>query len=241
MAEALRLAQRLGGEAVTLPGQDVAETVIEYARANNVTHIIVVQSPRSRWRDMLFGTDGAAADPQGGGANVHVIEPAAPSDETPDVPRTPIAGAAVRIAGGGVARQPAAWRRPRCWRLLVREMIGIANISLVFLTAVLVSAVLFGLWPSLVRLHRQHAGLQLLLPAAALHFHHRRSGKRRRAVLLCRGGGDRQQPRRAGARPGDRRPRRAPGPPRNSISSAASWRWRSPWTTCCGPPRTRSR
>ena len=37
IAEAMRLAQRLGGEAVTLPGQDVAETVAEYARANNFT------------------------------------------------------------------------------------------------------------------------------------------------------------------------------------------------------------
>jgi two-component system sensor histidine kinase KdpD len=32
IAEALRLAQRLGGETVTLPGQDVADTIADYAR-----------------------------------------------------------------------------------------------------------------------------------------------------------------------------------------------------------------
>ena len=52
MAEALRLAQRLGGESGTLPGQDVAETIIDYARANNVTHMIVGKPPRG----MVAGT-----------------------------------------------------------------------------------------------------------------------------------------------------------------------------------------
>ena len=32
IAEAMRLAQRLGAETVTLPGQNVAETIAEYAR-----------------------------------------------------------------------------------------------------------------------------------------------------------------------------------------------------------------
>ncbi len=54
------------------------------------------------------------------------------------------------------------------------------------------------------------AGLQLLLPAAALHLHRRRSLQRRGAVLLhaCRGAG--LQPHRARAQPGDDRPRPRP-------------------------------
>ena len=56
VAEALRLAERLGGETVTLPGQDVADTIADYARTNNVTQIIVVQSPRAWWREMLHGS-----------------------------------------------------------------------------------------------------------------------------------------------------------------------------------------
>ena len=34
IAEAMRLAERLGAETVTLPGQDVADTIADYARAN---------------------------------------------------------------------------------------------------------------------------------------------------------------------------------------------------------------
>src|SRR3954452_23466574 len=40
VAEALRLAQVLGGEPVVIPGQDVADTIVDYARANNITHVI---------------------------------------------------------------------------------------------------------------------------------------------------------------------------------------------------------
>jgi two-component system sensor histidine kinase KdpD len=56
IAEVLRLAQRLGADTVTLPGQDVADTIAEYARANNFTHIIIVQPPRSIWSDLLHGS-----------------------------------------------------------------------------------------------------------------------------------------------------------------------------------------
>src|SRR5271166_5173805 len=50
VVEALRLAQRLGAEPVLIPGQDVAGSVIDYARANNVTHLIVGKSHRAPWR-----------------------------------------------------------------------------------------------------------------------------------------------------------------------------------------------
>jgi two-component system sensor histidine kinase KdpD len=56
ISEVLRLAQRLGADTVTLPGQDVADTIAEYARANNFTHIIIVQPPRSIWLELLYGS-----------------------------------------------------------------------------------------------------------------------------------------------------------------------------------------
>src|SRR5262249_13153786 len=50
MAEALRLAERLGGEAVTVPAKArrIADDVIDYARKGNVTHIVIGKSTRSR-------------------------------------------------------------------------------------------------------------------------------------------------------------------------------------------------
>src|SRR6185312_10749474 len=68
-----RLAQKLGAETVTLPGQDVADTIAEYARANNFTHIIIVQPPRSMWRELFKETLAQDLIRKAGGASVHVV------------------------------------------------------------------------------------------------------------------------------------------------------------------------
>ena len=50
VADTLRLAQALGGEQVTIPGGDgrIADDVIAFAQANNITQVIVGKSTRSR-------------------------------------------------------------------------------------------------------------------------------------------------------------------------------------------------
>src|SRR6202171_2301758 len=53
IAQTLRLAQRLGATAISIPGQDEAVTVGEYAQANYFTHIIAARSERPRWRDFV--------------------------------------------------------------------------------------------------------------------------------------------------------------------------------------------
>src|SRR5271156_299430 len=51
IADTLRLAEALGGEAVTIPGSDrnIADDVVNFAQANNVTQIIIGKSTRSLW------------------------------------------------------------------------------------------------------------------------------------------------------------------------------------------------
>src|SRR5262245_39777011 len=58
IADTLRLAEALGGEAVTIPSGDrgIADDVIGYAQANNVTQIIIGKSNRSRWFEILHGS-----------------------------------------------------------------------------------------------------------------------------------------------------------------------------------------
>ena len=46
--ETLRLAERLGGEAVTIPGRDVASEAVRYAETHNATHIIIGKPAKSR-------------------------------------------------------------------------------------------------------------------------------------------------------------------------------------------------
>lgn len=53
IAENLRLAEQLGAITVTLTGEDAAETILQFARENNVTKI-VAGKPRGRsWKDRL--------------------------------------------------------------------------------------------------------------------------------------------------------------------------------------------
>jgi two-component system, OmpR family, sensor histidine kinase KdpD len=52
----LQLAQELGAPALTVSGHSVADEVLAYARAHNVTKIIAGKPTHARWRDKLFGS-----------------------------------------------------------------------------------------------------------------------------------------------------------------------------------------
>ncbi len=75
IADTLRLAEALGGEAVTLPSGDdrIAEDVIGYAQANNVTQIIIGKSARTRWFEILHGSVVHDLVRRSGNISVHVI------------------------------------------------------------------------------------------------------------------------------------------------------------------------
>ncbi len=198
IAEAMRLAERLGAETVTLPGQDVADTIAEYARANNVTHIIIVQPPRAWWRELFYGSLAQQLIRKSGGAGVHVLgrnrEASRPRElAVPTGEARAYLGSLAFVAVSLGVRAPAAPEagcRQRGDDLPDRRAGVRGRVRIV---------------AGAVRQFRQRAGVQLLLSAAALHVHHRRSGERRRAVLLRRDRGDRQQPDRACAGAGDRR------------------------------------
>src|SRR5579871_1683852 len=58
VADTLRLAERLGGESVTVPGSSwhIADDIIAFARAHNITQIVIGKSRRSRWFEMINGS-----------------------------------------------------------------------------------------------------------------------------------------------------------------------------------------
>src|SRR5262249_61042244 len=49
IADFLRLAERLGAAAITVPGRNTSEEGLAYAAANNITQIVIGKSSRSRW------------------------------------------------------------------------------------------------------------------------------------------------------------------------------------------------
>ena len=75
VADTLRLAQALGGEQVTIPGGErrIADDVIAFAQANNITQVIVGKSTRSRWFELLNGSVVRDLLRACGNISVHVI------------------------------------------------------------------------------------------------------------------------------------------------------------------------
>lgn len=73
IAEALRLAERLGGETYTVPGRNIADSVLDYAWANNFTHIVIAKSRRSRWSEWLRGSVTHQPIRHAGDTSIHVI------------------------------------------------------------------------------------------------------------------------------------------------------------------------
>jgi len=147
VADTLRLAERLGGNALTIPGTRIADDVVNYARANNITHIVIGKSTRSRWFEMLHGSVVHELVRSAGNISVHVIAgddaealPAktvktAPEPDAPDIRPYALTTAIVAVALG--------------IGLVLQQSVSVTNVALVFLTAVLIAAVRFGLWPSL--------------------------------------------------------------------------------------------
>ncbi len=152
IAETLRLAERLGGEAATIPGgaRRIADDVIGFARETNVTHIVIGKSSRSRWFELLNGSVVHDLVRRAGDISVHVIAgdshgaPAPPTGALPD-------NAAWRRAGGGAyAVALAVVAASLGLAKLVQPIFGVEAVDLIFLTGVVAIAIQFGLYPSLV-------------------------------------------------------------------------------------------
>jgi two-component system sensor histidine kinase KdpD len=54
--EMMRFAEKLGAETVTLTGQNIADTLLTYARSANITRIITGKPGKPSLRDLLFGS-----------------------------------------------------------------------------------------------------------------------------------------------------------------------------------------
>ncbi|SEH43005.1 two-component system, OmpR family, sensor histidine kinase KdpD [Rhizobium tibeticum] len=147
IAATLRLAEQLGGEAITIPGREVSEELVRHAAANNVTHIVIGAPSKPSWRDWLHRSIADDLIRKSGNISVHVISgsekegtstrgvKAAPSLPAFNIQAYLSATAYVAIALiAGV---------------VLDQVLDVRNLALVFLMAVLTSAVIHGLRPAL--------------------------------------------------------------------------------------------
>jgi two-component system sensor histidine kinase KdpD len=145
IADTLRLGEQLGAQAVTVPGRDPADEIVRYAQAGNVTHIVIGKSSTSRLAQLLRGSVTQELIRCAGNISVHVV---AGSEEVP-AKRT-----ASRQPAGTVDLLPYLWSTGFVALalgvgLILQQFLDVQNVALVFLTAVLASAVSYGLLPAL--------------------------------------------------------------------------------------------
>ena len=187
LSETLRLAERLGAETATLPGDAVAETLLAYARDQNVTQIIVGKAKRSIVFEAVFGSVVRQLIDRSGSIPVEVIPE---TSERSDKALFPLSAAwpaldiarccrsagddirrdAGRLAAGCLARRiepHACVPRQRAGQRPDARALGRPNHG-------------YSLCP----------GFQLVLHRASLHVHRRRSRQRARNPSVFRRGAD---------------------------------------------------
>ena len=150
IADTLRLAERLGGVAVTLRGRGrIADDVIDYARSNDVAQIVIGKSSRTLWFEFLHGSVVHELVRSAGGLSVHVIPGEALKEEA--IPRknvrtSPGSGADVAgyFAGAWVTAAGTLSAE------LLKPYFGGETVPLIFMMGVLGEAYLFGLGPSIL-------------------------------------------------------------------------------------------
>lgn len=148
MASQMHLAQSLGAETVTIPGQDVALDAIAYARTQNVTQIVAAHPVGHGWRGRIRQWLGSSTTERliqfAQGFPVHVVPRSPGEDATIEQPPNtkpfrvgPYAVGTLIVLGALAVA------------LLLRRSFEVSNVSLAFLTAILGVAVAYSLWPSL--------------------------------------------------------------------------------------------
>ncbi|MGE0554995.1 MAG: DUF4118 domain-containing protein [Gemmatimonadales bacterium] len=145
--ETLRLADTLGASTVTITGTDTGREVLNYARTNNVSRIVLGKPHRSRWRELLVGSRIDRVIRESGEMDVHLIagtpedappgpaRPAAPREQTPWPVYARVVGIMVLLTVVAVA---------------LRERVSPANLVMLYQVGVLVVAVRHGRGPAVL-------------------------------------------------------------------------------------------
>ncbi len=159
LTEHRELLEEVGGRYVEATGSDIAKALVQAARAENATQIVLGASRRSRWTELFRGSViNAVIRAAGGAIDVHVISTAATDDEE----RSLLAPPKLRLAPLSRSRRSTA---------LVLTAVGLPLLTLV-LTQIRDSA-------------RRPERLTRVPPVRRVDRHHRRRDPGNRRVDRC--------------------------------------------------------
>ncbi len=149
-----RLAQSLGAEVITIPGgRHFSAEVLTYAQVRNVTQIVLGKPRRQGWRRWIFGSVVDAIVQGSGNIGIHVVNAEIPSGKGE--------ASSFQKPAHTRARQPELLSRPYLGAFLLvfastilagvlYGQINLSNLVMIYLLAVLATALFFGRGPSIL-------------------------------------------------------------------------------------------
>jgi two-component system, OmpR family, sensor histidine kinase KdpD len=141
----LTLAEEMGAKVSSISGESVAESVIQFAHQHNITKIVAGKPFRPRWYELLRGSVIDQIIRDSGTIDVHVVSGVAPTTPAIKIKGEPSAlsirhyGFAILLVIGVTL-----------FGLAVDQFIHPTNLVMVYLLAVVISAVYLGRGPAIV-------------------------------------------------------------------------------------------
>ena len=143
LVQNLQLAEELGAQTATLSGLNAAEEMLAYARAHNVTKIVVGKPTHSRWRDKLLGSTLDRLVRGSGEIDVYVITGDVDSTQRAPAPRGGTASPASEYTRAGlIVAACAAISFP------LLTLLSVTDVAMIFLLGVVFVASRCGRGPS---------------------------------------------------------------------------------------------
>jgi len=141
----LQLAEELGAKSLTLAGPSIHETVLEFARKNNITKVVVGKPIKPRWQEMLTGSIVDQLVYHSGDIDIYVIsaEFEAKRVIVPESfqPHRPLGRYLLSLGLVALAT---------LLGITIRGNLEPANLVMFYLAAVVISAVFLGRGPSML-------------------------------------------------------------------------------------------
>ena len=141
----LRLAESIGGKTATLTGSSVPDEVINYARKHNITKVVMGRPIRPRWQEFLRGAVVDQVIRQSGPIDVYVVS-ATPAGKKPKAVKGGVQGAR---PWGDYAKSVGFVAAATLIGSLFHHHVAPTNLAMLYLLAVVISALSYGLGPSL--------------------------------------------------------------------------------------------
>jgi two-component system sensor histidine kinase KdpD len=142
--KAMRLATRLGATTARLNAKDLPTEILAYAKRNNITQIVIGRSRGGAIAKWLSRSLSDRLVARAAGLAVTVVAgPEAASSSKFEIPKPNIEAAGIIAAAAAVAVGTGIG-------LILHRVTSLPNLSMVFLFAVLVSALTYGMWAAIV-------------------------------------------------------------------------------------------